>query len=81
MNNDGWGQVGAGMSDMRIAGKDLQHNRQTRTADENPTGRERIVRASSGQGGPMKEALDQELNRHRESRIMRLKDLERGYKG
>jgi hypothetical protein len=54
MNNDGWGQVGAGMSDMRIAGKDLQHNRQTRTADENPTGRERIVRASSGQGGPMK---------------------------
>lgn len=80
MNNDGWGQVGAGQSDMRIAAQDLQHNRQTRTADENPTGQERVVHQSAGQGGPMKEALDRELARHKESLEMRLKHLEDHYK-
>lgn len=80
MNNDGVGQVGAGMDDNRIAGKDLQHNRQTRTADENPSGQERMVRSSAGQGGPMKEALDAEMSRHRESKAMRVKHLEDHYK-
>jgi hypothetical protein len=28
MNNDGWGQMGSGASDMRIEGEDLQHYRQ-----------------------------------------------------
>ena len=77
---DGYTQVGAGDSDMRVAGKDLQHNRQTRTADENTTGQERIVRRSADHGGPMKEALDRELARHNESRGMRLKHLEDHYK-
>lgn len=56
MNNDGWGQSGAGASDMRIAGHDLQHNRQTRTADEThvPV---RIVTQSNQGGGPMKEHM------------------------
>lgn len=80
MNNDGWGQQGAGDSDMRVAGKDLQHSRQTRTADENPSGMERVVRQSAGQGGPMKEALDAELTRHRESKQMRLEHLQKNYK-
>lgn len=61
MNNDGIGQVGAGQSDMRIAGRDLQHNRQTRTADE---GHEpvRIVRQQADQGGPMKEHMEQKAH-------------------
>lgn len=80
MNNDGWGQVGAGDSDMRVANNDLQHARQTRTANENPTGRERKVRRSAGQGGPMKEALDAELARHTEARSTRLKHLQDHYK-
>lgn len=80
MNNDGWGQVGAGPSDMRLTGKDLQHNRQTRTADENPTGMQRIVRSSSGAGGPMKEAIDAEMRRHNQARDVRLKHLEDHYK-
>lgn len=75
---DGYTQSGAGDSDMRLAGKDLQHNRQERTADEMhvPV---RMVRQSADKGGPMKEALDRELARHEESRGMRLKDLERHY--
>jgi hypothetical protein len=28
MNNDGFGQVGAGIDDNRLAGEDLQHSRQ-----------------------------------------------------
>lgn len=28
MNSDGWGQMGAGTSDMRLAGPDLQHSNQ-----------------------------------------------------
>lgn len=71
MNNDGWGQVGAGQDDQRIAGNDLQHHNQRKTADENPSGVTRIVVDSYQSGGPMKEALDQELKRHRESQQMR----------
>ncbi len=68
---DGYTQVGAGDSDMRLAGEDLQHNRQTCTAN-----------GSSGRqsGGPMKEALDKELARHQEARNMRLQHLESHYK-
>lgn len=80
MNSDGIGFLGAGTSDNRLAGQDLQHNRQTRTADENPTGEQRVVRASAGQGGPMKEAIDAERARHIESKKMRLKHLEEHYK-
>jgi hypothetical protein len=80
MNNDGWGQVGAGQNDMRIAGEDLQHHNQRKTADENPAGVTRMVRAARQSGGPMKEALDSEMKRHTESRDMRLKHLEDHYK-
>lgn len=59
MNNDGFGQVGAGQDDRRLAGKDLQHNVQTRTVDEAP-GPHRIVHQEAGQGGPMKEHMDKE---------------------
>ena len=54
---DGYTQVGAGDSDMRMAGKDLQHNRQTRTADEAhvPV---RMVRQQAEGGGPMKEHIE-----------------------
>lgn len=77
MNNDGFGQVGAGDSDMRVAGEDLQHSRQTRSSDSTPSGK--VIRMPAGQGGPMKEALDGELARHKESKIMRLKDLQDHY--
>lgn len=80
VNSDGWGFNGAGASDMRQAGKDLQHAKQTRTADENPTGEQKTVRQQSGSGGPMKEALDQELARHRESKDMRVQHLQEHYK-
>jgi len=80
MNNDGWGFLGAGASDMRQVGEDLQHNRQTRTDDENPAGMNRTVRQTSGLGGPMKEAIDKEMARHKEARVMRLKHLEDHYK-
>ena len=79
MNNDGWGFLGAGASDMRQAGKDLKHNKQTRTADENPTGEDRMMRQESGAGGPMKEALDHEIARHKESKDMRVKHLQEHY--
>ncbi|MCE5294080.1 MAG: hypothetical protein LLF94_05645 [Chlamydiales bacterium] len=56
MNNDGWGFLGAGTSDNRLAGEDLQHNRQNRTADELhvPV---RIVKQPRESGGPMKHHL------------------------
>src|ERR1700690_1110866 len=54
---DGYTQVGAGDSDMRVAGKDLQHNRQTRTADEAHVPVRRVTPQYEG-GGPMKEHMD-----------------------
>ena len=57
MNNDGWGFLGAGTSDNRIAGRDLQHNRQTRTADEAPQVKRMFTQEAEG-GGPMKEHMD-----------------------
>jgi hypothetical protein len=83
MNNDGFGQVGAGQSDMRVAGRDLQHNRQTRTADE-LTGPNRIVRQEAEGGGPVKENLahnlQKEAERHAESKKIRLQHLAEAYK-
>lgn len=57
---DGYTQIGAGDSDMRVAGEDLQHNRQTRTADELhvPV---RMVRQSMEDGGPMKQQMQVQL--------------------
>lgn len=77
---DGMNQTGAGPSDMRLAGKDLQHNRQTRTADENASGVTSAYKVQSGAGGPIKEALDAELARHKQSKAMRLEHLENHYK-
>lgn len=54
MNNDGWGQVGAGMDDNRIAGEDLQHYRQKRTSEKSRWPTKRIVTEPSESGGPMK---------------------------
>ena len=67
MNNDGWGFMGAGADDKRLAGKDLQHNLQhnlqTRTADEG-TSPARIVTQPRESGGPMKEHMDHEMRHH-----------------
>lgn len=76
---DGYTQSGAGPSDMRVASDDLQHGRQRRGADENPSGRTRMVRRSMGDGGPMKIELDNEMARHRDSKAMRMKHLEDHY--
>lgn len=69
---DGFTQVGAGTDDRRLAGKDLQHNVQTRAADELhvPV---RMVRQSAEGGGPMKEHMDRkgELYHHLEKEKMR----------
>jgi len=75
---DGVGQVGASADDRRLAGEDLQHNVQARTADEAPQGK-RMVRQEAGAGGPMKEAIDEEMRRHVESREMRLAHLKNHY--
>lgn len=91
MNSDGWGFLGAGASDKRQAGEDLQHNKQTRTADENPTGEQRMVRQPAAQGGPMKEHMDKmahesrpmkehlsdEKTRHDNAKEHHMKHLER----
>lgn len=66
MNNDGWGQVGAGQDDYRIAGKDLQHNRQTRTADELHVPVRKVRQEAQG-GGPMKEHMEHKHHSHHES--------------
>lgn len=57
MNSDGWGQVGAGQDDRRLAGSDLQHYGQSRAADKAPQPT-RIVRESRESGGPMKHHLE-----------------------
>ena len=71
MNNDGWGQMGAGQDDMRIAGSDLQHHSQKGSKRD---------RSPSQSGGPMKEALDAEMARHQAARETRLRHLEDHYK-
>lgn len=61
---DGIGQMGAGQDDRRVAGEDLQHYTQKRTADENPTGQKRMVRQEAGGGGPMKEHMEHDHGHH-----------------
>ena len=58
---DGYTQVGAGDSDMRIAGKDLQHHRQPREGRElhEPV---RIITQYREAGGPMKEHMEHEMH-------------------
>lgn len=56
---DGIGQGGAGLDDRRMAGTDLQHNMQTRTADEFG-GVIRKVTAAREAGGPMKEHMEKQ---------------------
>lgn len=70
---DGIGQMGAGDSDMRIAGNDLQHARQTRSGNraEHNTPVSQIE---------VHEALMNEIDRHKEGREMRLQDLAKHYK-
>lgn len=53
MNSDGWGFLGAGSSDRRLGGTDLQHNVQKRSEGQF-RGPIRIVTTSSESGGPMK---------------------------
>lgn len=76
---DGYTQTGCGDSDMRVGGKDLQHNRQTRTADEAPN-EMRMKTQAPGLGGPMKQIIDEEMQRHKEGRTMRMEHLEKHYK-
>jgi hypothetical protein len=75
---DGYTQVGAGQDDRRVAGRDLQHYTQPRTADEyhQPV---RKVTQSYASGGPMKQFLGEELHRHRAAHDMRLADLKNHY--
>jgi hypothetical protein len=92
MNNDGWGQVGAGPSDRRMVGDDLQHYAQDRTADERPT-QHRVVIHSSEDGGPMKhhelsdhsyksmrQHVEDEKKRHEEAMSHHRHHLERHHK-
>lgn len=92
---DGYTQVGAGDSDMRVAGKDLQHNRQTRTADELHVPVRRFKK-SIEDGGPMKKQmaiqlednvknhlqheLAQEMHRHKEAQKHFANHIERHHK-
>lgn len=75
---DGYTQVGAGASDKRMAGQDLQHNMQTRTADEAPSPH-RIRTQPPGSGGPMKAQIMEEMARHIESKQVRTKHLKDHY--
>lgn len=57
---DGYTQVGAGDSDMRLASDDLQHGRQTKTADElhMPV---RRVKQNYNDGGPMHHHMEEKM--------------------
>lgn len=70
MNNDGWGFMGAGDSDMRVAGEDLQHNRQKLTGN-------RAKYSTPVSQIEVHEALMNENKQHKESKSMRLQDLKR----
>lgn len=70
---DGYTQVGAGDSDMRVAGKDLQHNRQTLSGN-------RAQHTTPVSQMDVHEALMKEVEAHKEGRSMRLGDLERHFK-
>lgn len=60
MNNDGWGQVGAGPSDRRLAGEDLQHYVQNKTHQGGGPMKEHMEH----QKHPMHQQLEEEKMRH-----------------
>jgi len=64
MNNDGWGFMGAGASDKRLAGEDLQHNIQH-------------VKPLYNSGGPVKEMLNNEATRHQQAGTHRSAHIKR----
>lgn len=70
---DGIGQVGAGDSDMRIAGNDLQHSRQKRSGN-------RAQHSSPVSQIEVHEALMKEVERHKEGKQLRLEHLQKHYK-
>ena len=70
---DGIGQMGAGDSDMRIAGEDLQHSRQKRSGNQ----AEHSTPVSQIE---VHEALMNEVERHKEGRAVRLEHLAKHYK-
>jgi len=70
---DGIGQMGAGDSDMRIAGNDLQHHRQKRSGNRS----EHNTPVSQIE---VHEALMNEIDRHKEGRVTRLEHLAKHYK-
>ncbi len=70
---DGIGQMGAGDSDMRVAGTDLQHNRQKRNSG--------AANASNHRSQiEVHEALMSENEQHKEGKKTRLEHLAKHYK-
>lgn len=69
---DAIGQVGAGDSDMRVAGNDLQHSRQKRTGN-------RAEHTTPVSQMDVHEALMNENERHKQSRELRLEHLKNHY--
>ena len=70
---DGIGQMGAGDSDMRLAGTDLQHHRQKRTG-------EAAMHSTPVSQIDVHEALMKEVERHKEGKQMRLTDLAKHFR-
>lgn len=70
---DGIGQTGSGDSDMRQGGMDLQHARQKRTVSQT----EHSTPVSQIE---VHEALMNEVDRHKESKKLRLEHLASHYK-
>lgn len=68
---DGIGQMGAGQDDRRVAGSDMQHYSQ-------PKGQQGPA-LPTRTGGPMKEALDKEMEQHSKGRTLRLQHLKSHY--
>lgn len=69
---DGYTQVGAGDSDMRVASNDLQHARQKFTGN-------RAEHSTPLSQMDVHEALMKEVDAHKEGKQMRLGDLKRHY--
>ncbi len=67
---DGYTQSGAGPSDMRVGGNDLQHARQKLTGN-------RAMHTNPLSQMDVHEALMKEVEAHKEGRQMRLGDLQR----
>jgi hypothetical protein len=70
---DGIGQVGAGQSDMRLAGTDLQHHIQKRSGNQ----AEHSTPVSQIE---VHEALMNEMNQHKDGKKVRIEHLARAYK-